>query len=430
MLESLYFDNLIRHLKDRFMQMKDGRSSLNTLKPLSDALLSGLAMFSLKDRSLLQFAERMKERRSNLKNIFHIQTVMSDTAVRQIIDPIEPDELKSILSDPVRLMEQAGVLKGYECLGGHLLLPIDGTGYFSSQEVHCVNCCQKQHKDGSITYYHNALSAVIVKPGHKEVFPLAVEQITHQDGASKNDCELSAVKRLIPQIRQALGGRKLVIVEDAMFANAPHIRQLKENDMRFIIRIKEGYALIQFQTMLAKGEVESFQVNDSKTKHLFQFANGLILNGSNQDIQVNLLHYEQIDPNSGEIIFSADWITDLLLSKNTVVEVAKAGRARWKIENETFNTLKNQGYQFEHNFGHGHKHLSTNFVLLMLLAFLIDQIQLCVNRFFKAALVEVKRLTRLWERIRQIFDLVPSKSMETIYKIIAKELKLTMEIIV
>ena len=38
-------------------------------------------------------------------------------------------------------------------------------------------------------------------------------------------------------------------------------------------------------------------------------------------------------------------------------------RARWKIENETFNTLKNQGYHFEHNYGHGEQHLSVVFVM-------------------------------------------------------------------
>ena len=53
----------------------------------------------------------------------------------------------------------------------------------------------------------------------------------------------------------------------------------------------------------------------------------------------------------------------------------RGGRARWKIENETFNTLKNLGYNFEHNYGHGKKYLSTVFGLLMMLAFLLDQIQ-------------------------------------------------------
>ncbi len=52
--------------------------------------------------------------------------------------------------------------------------------------------------------------------------------------------------------------------------------------------------------------------------------------------------------------------------------------ARWKIENETFNTLKNQGYQLGHNFRLGKQHLSEVFVLLMILAFLVDQImQMC-----------------------------------------------------
>jgi hypothetical protein len=430
MLEHLYFDHLIAHIREQFKQVTDKRSEINTTKPLADALLSGLAMFSLKDSSLLQFVERMKERGSNLKSIFKIKVVMSDTTVRKAIDPVGPKQLKAILAQPVQMLADAGVLASYECLGGHLLVPIDGTGYFSSREVHCENCCEKHHRDGEVTYYHNALSAVIVHPGQREVFPVAMEEITKQDGATKNDCELSAVKRLLPQIRQALPQRKLAVVEDAMFCNAPHIRDLNNLDLRFIIRIKEGYALIQFQALGKKGETETFSVSDGKTKHLYEFANGLVLNGSNQDMLVNLLHYEQRDIKTGAIIFMADWITDFHLSKNTVAEVAKAGRARWKIENETFNTLKNQGYQFEHNFGHGQQNLSTNFALLMMLAFVIDQIQQRINRFFRAALAEVKRLTRLWERVREIFDMVACNSMETIYKIIAKELKLKIEIIV
>ena len=53
----------------------------------------------------------------------------------------------------------------------------------------------------------------------------------------------------------------------------------------------------------------------------------------------------------------------------------RAGRARWKVENETFNTLKNQGYHFEHNYGHGQQHLSVVLAMLMMLAFLLDQVQ-------------------------------------------------------
>jgi hypothetical protein len=56
------------------------------------------------------------------------------------------------------------------------------------------------------------------------------------------------------------------------------------------------------------------------------------------------------------------------------MDIMRAGRSRRKIENETFNTLKNQSYHFEHNYGHGQENLSYVFAHLMLLAFLNDQI--------------------------------------------------------
>ena len=50
-------------------------------------------------------------------------------------------------------------------------------------------------------------------------------------------------------------------------------------------------------------------------------------------------------------------------------------RTRWRVENEAFNTLKNQGYEFERNYGHGKQFLSSTLAGLMMLAFLVDQIQ-------------------------------------------------------
>ena len=123
------------------------------------------------------------------------------------------------------------------------------------------------------------------------------------------------------------------------------------------------------------------------------------------------------------------WITDIPISALNCALLAQAGRARWKIENETFNTLKNQGYHYEHNFGHGKKHLAQNFAQLMFLAFLFDQIQQILDPLFKKALVICATKKLLWHRVRQIFDLIPVKTMEHIYKIITKELKLNIEIL-
>ena len=91
----------------------------------------------------------------------------------------------------------------------------------------------------------------------------------------------------------------------------------------------------------------------------------------------------------------------------------RGGRARWKIENETFNTLKNQGYHFEHNFGHGNQYLCTVFAYFMMLAFLIDQTQQHGCAFFQAALRFQKRKIKLWDRMRQYFETYIFKDWES-----------------
>ena len=81
----------------------------------------------------------------------------------------------------------------------------------------------------------------------------------------------------------------------------------------------------------------------------------------------------------------------------------RGGRARWKIENETFNTLKNQGYNFEHNYGHGEQNLSVVFAMLMMLAFLVDQTQQLCCALFQAVWAKLGSKRLLWERMRALF---------------------------
>ena len=93
----------------------------------------------------------------------------------------------------------------------------------------------------------------------------------------------------------------------------------------------------------------------------------------------------------------------------------RGARARWKIENETFNTLKNQGYQFGHNFGLGKQHLSEVFVHLVILAFLVDQIQQLCCRLFKAARKLYRTNRSFWEKVRYHFYGYVLNTMEELY---------------
>ncbi len=91
----------------------------------------------------------------------------------------------------------------------------------------------------------------------------------------------------------------------------------------------------------------------------------------------------------------------------------RADRVRWEVENETFNTLKNQGYHFEHNFGHGKHLLASVFSNLMMLAFLIDQGLCC--QLFQQAQEKAERSRYFWHKVRSMFDWWLLPDWETLY---------------
>ena len=109
-------------------------------------------------------------------------------------------------------------------------------------------------------------------------------------------------------------------------------------------------------------------------------------------------------------------VTDFKVSQWNVMRIMWGGRARWKIENETFNTLKNQGYHFEHNYGHGNNHLSVVFMMLMMLAFLVDQTQQLACRLFQAVLQKEGSRKSLWEHMRALFLILDFECMEDIWR--------------
>jgi hypothetical protein len=416
-------DELIKLVREGFKSIKDHRG-YNSTYSLPDLLSAGFAIFSLKDPSLLAFREQFPQRSENLKRIYGIERIPEDTALREGLDGIDPALLQAQFKPMLERLRLEGVVENRQVLGGYTLLAGDGTQHFCSSSRSCPHCLTKQHRNGSTTYHHQLLAAVWVQPGEKTVFPVAVEPIVRQDGRQKNDCELNAAKRLIPRIRQAMPNDRLLLTLDALYANAPLIRVLKEQDISFLISIKEGYVLIQTERLAEQGALKEISWEVDGRICAIRFANDLILNGQNQDLLVNYLEYVEVDAQSAEILFFSSWITDLPINEDNTREMVTVARTRWKIENETFNTLKNQGYYLEHNYGHGKEYLATNFAILTFLAFLIDQMAQCLDNSFPKALAVYQTKRAFWEKVRQVFDLLPAVSMNAIYRFIAKNKQL------
>jgi Transposase DDE domain len=261
-----------------------------------------------------------------------------------------------------------------------------------------------------------------VHPDFPEVIPLAPEPIQRQDGHHKNDCERNAARRWLTRFRHDHPHLPVIVIEDALSSNAPHIRDLRAAGCHFILGVKEGdhqHLFEQFRQRQEADQVEIVEDFDAGTgtTHGYLFVNGLTLNESNQEVQVNFLQYLEMPADGPDRVWS--WVVDLELTTANVRLVQRAGRTRWRIENETFNTLKNQGYHFEHNYGHGAKHLAVVLALLMMAAFLIDQVQQKCNPLFRAAWEKQGPKSALWEAVRYLFAAFEVSSMREIYEGIA-----------
>ena len=235
--------------------------------------------------------------------------------------------------------------------------------------------------------------------------------------------ERNAARRWLKLFRQEHPHLPVIIIEDALAANAPHLRDLREANANFIIGVKAGDHAFLFKHLHAAdeaGQTQTLTLTDADrgVVHHFRFHHDVPLNESNPDMLVNVLEYWEIDAKGRVQYFS--WITDLPLTPDTVYPIMRGGRARWKIENETFNTLKNQGYNLEHNYGHGDKNLSVVLALLMMLAFLVDQTQQLCCPLFKAALKKLGAKCRLWEQIRNLFKVFLFDSMTAILEALVR----------
>jgi|SRR5579884_3046154 len=416
--QNLTFDELMRFLDEQFQTFPDKRSGNAVTYQLPEVLKAAFAMFSLKSPSLLDFKTQTTAEEKNLQSIYRIKgAIPSDNQMRGILDPLDPKLLRPLFPACYTRLAEAGVIREYEYFNKAVIVSADGVEHFSSTKVHCQSCTTRTHRNGETSYHHAGLAAVIVHPRQKEVIPLDFEPILHEDGAQKNDCERNAAKRLCAVLHQRYSRLKIILVEDALFANGPHIRQIEGYGWNYILNVKpDSHKSLekQFAGRRERGDFKELHLTDKQgVKHYFAWTNNLILNDSAIDVSVNYLLYEQTDKDG--ILTRWTWITNLALSHRSVVKVMRAARARWKIENETFNTLKNQGYHFEHNYGHGNQNLATVLALLMFLAFTIDQIQQRCCRFFRTLLQTLRTKVKLWASIRNLFSTQIFNSMQDLY---------------
>ena len=392
-----------------------GNSFQQNTKRISvlDCIMSSLAMFGLKYTSLLQFEEDKKaepQMIQNIKSSYEINKVPSDTYLRERLDNKDLSIIMPAFSGIINLLQRSKVLENWKFLDGKYLVSIDGTGFFSSNKIHCKNCCTKIFNKGTekekVQYNHQMVVGSVVSPNMKQVLPIAFEPITKEDGSTKNDCEINAGKRLLTQLRKYHPQLPVIILGDDLYSNAPFIKELVAKRCSYILVAKESdhQSLYDYIEHADKEDCIEYEFTTNTVERKYRFMQNVPLNDSNQDIKVNVLCLEERDLKASKIS-KWGWVTNLIIETINVNNIMKGGRTRWKSENEGFNTLKNQGYHFEHNYGHGNNGLSNLLAAITLLAFLLDQVLEIANMEFMGVLKKYVSRYNSFDKIRAIFVL-------------------------
>ena len=411
----LSFTGLRRTISEHFRKIDDQRQAGKVDYSVHDCLMSGLAMMFFQDRSLLSFQRRMaqKDQLTNLKSVFAVQSIPKDTQMRDILDTLPLDLFDPIFVSFLSHLQRGKQLADYRFVDNKYLIAIDGSEYFSSEAIHCPGCLRTKSKKQT-RYHHQILQSVIVHPDNKQVLPLSPEPIRNTDGNDKQDCETNAAKRKIAAIRKNHPKLGIIITGDGLFSNQPLVDALKQQRMSFILVAKPTDHKVLFQwvdelTGLDAGGHLSYTDNKGRDHH-YRWVNQVPLNGTKDVDEVNFFKYQILK--EGKVNYQNSWVTDIAVSQDNVKDLVKGGRARWKIENETFNTLKNQGYHIEHNYGHGSQNLSMVFFNLNLLAFYAHQILELTDLLYQKCRIKFGPRIEFWNHLRALFNLFRFRDWE------------------
>ena len=365
--------SLLSGLKAVCAAFPDPRKGRTGNIAMADFGLSAFAMFFMQSASFLSFQRKLEKGhgRSNCQTLFGIEKIPSDNYIRDMLDGADPALLAPCFGDTERLLLESAMREAFGRLGGRTLIALDGTEYFCSQKIACPHCQTRKRSNGKIESYHSMLAATVVAPGHSKVVPLAPEFIAKQDGAEKQDCERNAVQRWLDKHGARLKPLRPVYLADDLFACQSVVKRLVEtgDDFIFICKETSHKALYDF---IDGAELERHEVKVRKGKsretHRYRFVDNVPLRDGKDAALVNWIGFEILGA-KGEVKYKTAFVTSLPVAKSNVAEAAACGRARWKIENESFNVLKNNGYELEHNFGHGENYLAMTLAALNILAF-------------------------------------------------------------
>ena len=358
---------LIEFLDQEFNELPDNRKGDNKKYAVKDAVKAGFSVFFTQSPSFLQHQSLMKQKKGkdNAQSLFGLSEIPCDNQIRNLLDPIPASTVFGAFKTTYKWLENNRVIEQFKYLDNQILLALDGTEYYSSKKINCPHCNCRKHRNGTTTYYHQAVTPVIVSPLKKQVINFAPEFIKKQDGKTKEDCENVAVKRWLSTNPVERERNTITLLGDDLYSRQPICELALEPGYNFIFVAKPSshkslYEWIDFSEKngeLMTGDLTKYEKGKQRN-YRYRYVNNVPIRESEPSLMVNWYEVEIFDIAKNKVIYKNSFITNHELNEQNIFPMIVSGRTRWKVEKESNNILKNQGYNLEHNFGHGQENLS------------------------------------------------------------------------
>jgi hypothetical protein len=392
--------------------------------------MAAFSVFFTQSPSFLDHQRLMKSNKGkdNAESLFSIEAIPSDNQIINLLDPVPAATIFMAFQKVYQWLEKKGVMKKFLYLDGEILMALDGTEYFSSKKINCPHCNCRNHRNGTTTYFHGCVTPVVVSPNQKQVINLSPEFIKKQDGHQKEDCENAAVKRWLNKNHQSKYGYPITLLGEDLYSHKPVCELALKKGYNFIFVCLETshktlYEWLEF--LERSGEVSTLEKKQwDGRKNLiyrYRYASRLPLRDDDSSLEVNWCEVTVINEKTQKIIYQNNWITNHKITENNVEKIVKAGRSRWKVENEGNNVLKNHGYNLEHNFGHGENHLCEFLLSLNLLSFLFHTVLDLVNYTYQKIRELLVTPTSFFNDIRTLLKFLWFKNWSDFFSFILRE---------
>jgi hypothetical protein len=311
-----------------------------------------LGLFFTPSASLLESQRQRQQTQGhhNAPPLLGVEQLPCDHQVRPRRDPIAPRHLAAVFVEVFAGLEQHRMWANCRSLGAQVLVALDGTNSFASKAIHGHNCLPRQRTHGQPLSYPAAITPVIVGPGQSQVLALPPESIMPQDGQATQDCERAAGQRWLSQQAAPVASRGATFLGEELSSNQPFCALVVQPRGHFILTGQpdshptcyERVAFWQANDALATRAEHHWQ-GRFRAGTLVRYRNEVLLRRGNTALAGHGFESTGVHATTGAQLSHNSWITHHRLTADNVVDVAQAGRGRWKSANENTNVLKTKG---------------------------------------------------------------------------------------